>query len=48
MIVEDYLGVVRGKDLSPGHILILFDVGVHVDNFPVPFVPEEETSFSTS
>lgn len=48
VIVEHNLGIVGRVDLGPGHVLVLLDVGVHVDNFSVPFVTEEETGFPAS
>jgi hypothetical protein len=48
VVVEDDLGIMRGKYLWPRHILVLLDIGVHVYDLSVPFVTEKETCLPTA
>lgn len=48
MIVEDDLRVVWGVDFPSGHVLVQFDVGVHVNHLPVAFVSEQQTGFAAA
>lgn len=48
MIIEHYLGVVRGEYLSTSHVLILLYVWVHVYHLPVSFVSEQQPCLATA
>ena len=48
MVVEHYLGVVRGEDLSASHVLVLLYVRVHVYHLPISFVSEQQACLATA
>ena len=48
VVVEHYLGVVRGEYLSPSHILVLLYVWVDVYHLSISFVSEQQTCLATA
>lgn len=48
MVVENDLGVMGRVHFSSSHVLVLFDVGVHVYHLSVSLVSEKKTGLATA